>query len=129
MDLPLVIGTVALILAVIALKPQTPTFTVERTGPSQYSIWHQGPGSVVVRRAFLHDAAGDHPLGEQVEVTDEDGWPLASPENPSFRRVKIEPHQRYFVFLNVNRQLVIRYWGKGLLGHFSRSKVLITESP
>ncbi len=127
--LTFVIGAVALTLAVTALTRTAPTFTVEPLPEGQYSIWHQGPGSVVIRRAFVRDAAGVHPLGEQVEVSDADEWPLATPDNPSFRGVEIEPHQRYFLFLNVNRELVIHYRAKGLLGHFSRSTIRIIEGP
>lgn len=127
--LTFVIGAVALILAVTALTRTAPAFTVEPLPEGQYSIWHQGPGSVVNRRAFVRDAGGDHPMAEQVEMEDAEGMPLAPPDNPSSKGVQMEPHHRYFLFLNVNRELVIHYRAKGLLGHFSRSTIRIIQGP
>lgn len=55
----LIVGVIALLLAVIALTRTVPAISWENTGPDLYTLWNQGPGPVVVRRAYIQDPAGE----------------------------------------------------------------------
>ena len=127
------IGAVALLLTAVALRMSAPTFTVLDEPEGRFTLWHTGPGSIVIRKAYVRDVAGEHAIGAPssgAEMAMGDGaleFPL--PDDPFAKRLVVAPHVRFSGFCNVNGYLVIEYRAKGILGLLARAALEWDEGP
>ena len=130
----LVLGVIGTVFAVVSLGRAVPTFSVGPPTAGQYMVSHNGPGAVVVRRAWGVDLMGnEYPLNVDpfvLTMNDIDGATFPPESAGSFGKGAVMPaHRLYFIAMNVNQSVFIKYRAKGFLGVLSRATLQIEEGP
>ena len=117
-----VVSIAAIVLAVVALTRGAPAINIEQDG-EQVVIWNSGPAPAVVLGAFVASInfAGWIPIAEIDEVSIGTDERLADWK----RGTILHPQERYFLIIENNTSLRVKYRAGGLLGWLARGRITI----
>ena len=119
-----VLGLVSLVMAWVALARAAPAIHWEQSGPDTFRLWNEGPGAVMIRRAFINspDTSNGPVIGHD-SLSEFRTEGLFGYTDPHGKGSTLQPMVRYEVHVGVNTSLQISYRAVGFLGFMSPATI------